>query len=129
MSDLSYLLSRRREKQRELKTYKSRKSKLQDVKRSFESDFDGHVSDAIKFNERTEAGISHGLKGEELTVRNLCFDINNEKEKNIYSDSNMYDISANINSEISRCTSEIERLESEIRRLDRQIEAARDAEE
>lgn len=129
MSDLSYLLSRRREKQKELKTYKSRKSKLQDVKRSFDSDFDGYVADAINFNERTGSNLLLGLQGEELSVRNLCFEIDKEKEKNIYNDGKMYDVSSNINSEISRCTSEIERLENEIRRLDRQIEAARDAEE
>lgn len=129
MSDLSYLLARRREKQRELKTYKSRKSKLQDIKRNVENDFDGIISDAINFNERTGSNILLGLQGEELSIRSLCFDIDEEKEKSIYNDGKMYDVSSNINSEISRCTSEIERLESEIRRLDRQIEAARDAEE
>ena len=128
MSELSYLLSKKREKQKELKTYKSRKSKLEDIKQDFEKDFDGHISDAKTFNEKTESNILSGLKGEELTIKDLCFNINNEKEKDLYQDSNMYDISTNISSEINRCTAEIERLENEIRRLEQQIEAARNAE-
>lgn len=128
MSDLSYLLARRREKQRELKTYKSRKTNIKDVKRNVENDFDEIISKAIKFNEKTASCVLKGIRGEELQVRNLCFDIDEKKEKNTYNDRKMYDVSSNINSEINRCTSEIERLETEIRRLDRQIEAARSVE-
>ena len=129
MADISSLSSRKREKEKELKTYKSRKSKMQSIKRDLDSDFDGNIANARNFNERTGSNLLLGLQGEELSIRNICFDIDGEKEQSIYNDSKMYDISLDINNEINRCTSEIERLESEIRSLERQIEAAKDAEE
>lgn len=129
MSELSSLLARRREKQRELKTYRSRKSKLQEIKNDVNNGFDSIIADAINFNERSGSNILLGLQGERLDVRNICYDIDNNKEKSVYNDSKMYDVSLNIDSEIKRCTSEIERLEAEIRRLDRMIESAREADE
>lgn len=129
MSELSALLSRRREKQKELKTYKSRKSKLQDIKNDVNNDFDSIIANAINYNERSGSNILLGLQGEQLGVRDICYDIDGHKEKSVYNDSKMYDISSNIDSEIRRCTSEIERLEAEIRRLDRMIESAREADE
>ena len=128
MSSLSYLLARRSEKQKDLKTYRSRKTKLQSIKRNVENDFDGIITEAIKFDQETSSSLLQGLQGEELGVTNLCFDIDSEKEKSIYNDGKMYDVISNLNSEISRCTSEIERLENEIWRLGRQIAAAREAE-
>lgn len=124
MADVAYLRSQKRDKQSQLRTYRSRKSKLQDVKNNLDRDFDAYISDAINFNEKVALNLSEGLKGEVLSINNLCYEIDKAKEKYIYQDNKMYDISSDLNSEISRCNSEIERLESEIRRLDRQIEAA-----
>lgn len=130
MSHLADLLTRRKAKKQELKTYTSRKSKLEAIKKDFENDFDDMIQDAVKYNEKSSSELLKGLKGDGVPVVNtLCYDIEYEKEKNLYVDDKMYSISTDINNEINRCTSEIEKLEIEIRRLDRQIEAARDSED
>ena len=53
MASLSMLLSRKREKKKELDIYRQRKSKLKKVERNINNSFDDNVSEAINHNERS----------------------------------------------------------------------------
>lgn len=128
MSLVSQLTYERKQKKRELETYRNRKSKTEKIKNSVNKDFDDNISSSIKNNEKSSLSLISGIQGDVQTISLLSSDIDMLKEKYIWNDGNMSDIAYNLDSEISRCRIEIERLEAEIRRLNKRIEAARKAE-
>lgn len=128
VSLLSQLIYERRQKQKELETYRKRKSKTEKIKNSINKDFDDDISNSITNNERSGSSLILGVQGDVKAINTLRSNIDTLKEKYVWNDGNMSSVASNLDSEISRCQREIERLEAEIRRLDRQIEAAREAE-
>lgn len=122
------LLARRRDKQRELETYRKRKSQTEKINSKLNSDFDDNISDARNNNEQSANEFMSAIQGAIPNISNVASNIETLKEKYIWNDVNLSDVSSNLNSEISRCQAEIARLEAEIRSLDRQIEAERAAE-
>ena len=128
MASLSMLLSRKREKKKELDIYRQRKSKLKKVERNINNSFDDNVSEAINHNERSGSELIMGIQGDISNIKTLSFEIDELKEKYIWNDSNLSDVLSNVSREISRCETEIMRLEDEIDSLNRQIESARETE-
>lgn len=128
MTSLSMLLSRKREKKKELDIYRQRKSKLKKVERNINNSFDDNVSEAINHNERSGSELIMGIQGDISNIKTLSFEIDELKEKYIWNDSNLSDVLSNVSREISRCETEIMRLEDEIDSLNRQIESARETE-
>ena len=124
MASLSVLLSRKREKKKELDIYRQRKSKLKKVERNINNSFDDNVSEAINHNERSGAELIMGIQGDISNIKTLSLDIDGLKERYIWNDSNLSDTLSNVSREISRCETEIKRLENEIDSLNRQIESA-----
>lgn len=128
VSLLSHLTYERKQKKKELETYRNRKSKTEKIKNSVNKDFDDNISSSIKNNERSSLSLISGIQGDVKSISMLGTDIDMLKEKYVWNDGNMSYIASNLESEISRCRMEIERLEAEIRRLNKRIEAARKAE-
>lgn len=128
MASLSMLLSRKREKKKELDIYRQRKSKLKKVERNINNSFDDNVSEAINHNERSGSELIMGIQGDISNIKTLSFEIDELKERYIWNDSNLSDALSNVSREISRCETEIMRLEDEIDSLNRQIESARETE-
>lgn len=128
MASLSMLLSRKREKKKELDIYRQRKSKLKKVERNINNSFDDNVSEAINHNERSGSELIMGIQGDISNIKTLSFEIDELKERYIWNDSNLSDVLSNVSREISRCETEIMRLEDEIDSLNRQIESARETE-
>ena len=128
VSLLSQLIYERKQKKKELDTYINRKNKTEKIKNSVNKDFDDDIANSITNNERSSSSLILGVQGDVKTISTLRSNIDTLKEKYIWNDGNMSNITSNLESEVSRCQREIERLEAEIRRLDRQIEAAREAE-
>lgn len=128
MASLSMLLSRKREKKKELDIYRQRKSKLKKVERNINNSFDDNVSEAINHNERSGSELIMGIQGDISNIKTLSFEIDELKERYIWNDSNLSDVLSNVSREISRCETEIMRLEDEMDSLNRQIESARETE-
>lgn len=114
--------------QRTLETYKDRKSTLEKIQRKLNGDFDDNVSTAQRYNSSLTASLYEGLSGGNLKVSRLCGEIDDVKEKPVWSDRNLSSADDNMDREISRCRSEISRLEAELSSLQAQLQAALEAE-
>lgn len=115
--------------QRALETYKDRKLTLEKIQKKLNDDFDNNVSAARRHNSNLAANLYDGLSGGSLGVNRLCREIDDVKEKPVWSDRNLSYADDSLDREISRCRSEISQLETELSSLQAQLQAALDAED
>lgn len=114
---------------RKLETYEDRKKALEKIRKKLGSDFDNNVSAAQRHNSNLTAALYNGLSGGSLEVSRLCGEIDDEREKTVWSDRSLSTADDSMEREISRCRTEISRLESELSSLQAQLQAALEAED
>lgn len=113
---------------RKLETYEERKKALEKIRKKLGGDFDNNVSAAQRHNSSLTSALYNGLSGGSLGVSRLCGEIDDEREKAVWSDRSLSSADDSMEREISRCQSEISRLESELTSLQAQLQAALEAE-
>lgn len=128
MASSSSIRAKINSKEKELSTWKKRKSKLETVKQRLDKDFDDDVSDARAYNDSVVEALSDGLSGRALNVASFCSAVEAEKEPQVWSDGKLSAADLSIGKEISRCGTKISDLEAEIRRLEVELEAAQERE-
>lgn len=126
MASSSYLKVERDIKIKERDTYIKRKQEVDCISGKINLQLSISIANVNDMTDFCSSALKRGLKGKKADV---VEDIEEEKEKDTYSDSNLSSSYDNFFEESKRCQSEIEELDSEISLLDGQIHEAEQREE
>jgi predicted nucleic acid-binding Zn-ribbon protein len=122
MSSLSELRQRKKDKEKELKSYKKRLSQVNDIYNNICNSFSDEISTINSKCGSTIENCGYGIiPCANIQVQNDV--LNSMKEKPVHSDTNLSEAKDQMSEEQRRVKDKIEKLEEEIENLQKRIDA------